>query len=144
MHPIPPLSSSNQVLWYIAFTESTSKFLPTVRSKPFPMSHDIIHQVDDVAPFDDSTVVYEFSTLVPMHGRFSFYPFQEVFGFPFVSRGNRSDDFVILDGFGFLWRGRGPEMVVIFQITLQDLIVLSDFFIVTEIRSVQNSPHVIV
>ena len=35
-------------------------------------------------------------------------------------------------------------MVMIFQIALQDLVVLSDFFLVTEIVSVQNNSHVII
>ena len=107
--------------------------------KIFPLSHDIIHQIDYVAPFNDLTIVNEFSTLIPMHGRFSLDAFQKVFSLPSEFYGNRSDDFVILDSVGFLRWGWSLEMVVIFQIVLQDLVVLSDFFLVTEIASVQNT-----
>ena len=82
MHPIPSFSISDQVLRHISFTESTGKFLPTMWMKIFPLSYDIIHQMDYVAPFDDLAVVNEFSTLVPMHGWFSLDAFQKVFCFP--------------------------------------------------------------
>ena len=101
MHPNPSSAISYQVLWHISSTESTSKFLPTVWMKIFSMSHDIIHQVDYVAPFDDLTVMDKFSMLVPTHGRFSLNAFQEAFSFSSVFYGNCSDDFGFLDSVGF-------------------------------------------
>ena len=69
--------------------------------KIFLMPQDINHQINYIAAFNDLTIVDEFSAFTPMHGWFLFDLFQEVFGFPSVFYGNRSDDFIVLDSVGF-------------------------------------------
>ena len=147
MHPIPSFAVSNQVLGHIALTKGTCKFLPAVWMKRFPMSHNIIHQVGYVTSFDNFSIVHTFSTLIPAHVWLMFDPLQNSlrFAFPFI--GDEAKDFLLCIVWCDISRRRGGcafQTIMVFEVTLQYLVVVSHFVLITEILPVQHSLHVLI
>ena len=147
MHPIPSFAVSNQVLGHIALTKGTSKFLPTMGMKRFPVSHNIIHQVGYVTSFDNFSIVHKFTTLIPGHVGLMFDPLQNSLCFAFLFIGDEAEDFLLCVVWCDIYRRRGScafQTIVVFQVALQYLVVVSHFVLITKIMPVQHSLHVLI
>ena len=136
-----------EILGHIALTKGTSKFLPTMGMKRFPVSHNIIHQVGYVTSFDNFSIVHKFTTLIPAHVGLMFDPLQNslCFAFPFI--GDEAKDFLLCVVWWDISRWRGScafQTIVVFQVALQYLVVVSHFILITEILPVQHSLHVLI
>ena len=147
MHPIPSFAISNQRLGHIAMSKGTGKFLPTKGMKRFPVSHNIIHQVGYVTSFDNFSIVHKFTTLIPAHVGLMFDPVQNslCFALPFIR--DEAKDFLLCVVLWDISRWRGScafQMIVVFQVALQYLVVVSHFVLITEILPVQHSLHVLI